>query len=297
MDSGESPAVARRRVRLALRAAREAKGFTQGHVAQELDWSLSKVNRIEKGDVTVSRTDLLAMLEMYGVDDLARVDDLVRAARVSRRRGWWDESRYRDHHTSATLQMLQFESEATAIRHFHPMLVAGLLQTREYAECIMNFWKTDISEVDRVARLETRMLRREQVLGRADPPDFYFVIDESVTYREVGGPGVMAEQLRQLLELMKKPNIRVRVIPFAAAAIVATLGPFTLMDFGDEEDAVLYREVLIADEVVHARDIVHRHREYFEHMWTASLSEDASARLIEARAAVMLSSLDRRPGT
>lgn len=84
-SSGESPAVARSRVRLAVRAAREARGLTQGHVAEDLDWSLSKVNRIENGQVSVSRTDLLAMLELYGVDDQDQIDDLgsVRRFRVA----------------------------------------------------------------------------------------------------------------------------------------------------------------------------------------------------------------------
>lgn len=70
--TGESPAAARRRLRLALRRARETAGLTQGKVAEALDWSVSKVNRIEKGDVTVSTTDLRALLELYGVVDRER---------------------------------------------------------------------------------------------------------------------------------------------------------------------------------------------------------------------------------
>ena len=67
MTSAETPAVARRRLRLALRRARDAKGLTQQQVADELFWSLSKVNRIESGDVTISITDLRALLALLGV--------------------------------------------------------------------------------------------------------------------------------------------------------------------------------------------------------------------------------------
>ncbi len=49
-------AVDRRRLRLALRRLREAKGVTQGQIAEALEWSLSKVNGIESGDVTISNT-------------------------------------------------------------------------------------------------------------------------------------------------------------------------------------------------------------------------------------------------
>lgn len=58
---GEFPAVAGRRLRLALRQAREAKQLTLTEVPELLDWSLPKVNGIESGEVTVSSTDLQAL--------------------------------------------------------------------------------------------------------------------------------------------------------------------------------------------------------------------------------------------
>jgi transcriptional regulator with XRE-family HTH domain len=293
MTSPEPPAVARRRVRLALRAARDARGFTQQHVADELDWSLSKVNRIEKGDVTVSKTDLLALLELFGVDDDGLIDELVRAARSSRLRGWWDEPRYREHLTPAMLQLLQFETEATAIRVFQPTLVPGPFQTRAYAQAILDFWQPELPAVVREARLETRLLRGEQLLSRADPADIYFVFDESLLHRPVGGVAVMAEQLRRLLVIMERPNVRVRIVPSAKGAMVAMLGPFLICDFGEEENAVLYRESLLLDEVVHAGEAITRHRSYFEHLWEESLGEMDSARLIAARADYMLSQSER----
>ena len=146
MASYEAPAVARRRLRLALRKAREAKGLTQAQVAEALDWSLSKVNRIETGEVTVSTTDLHALLRLFEVTDAAQVDRLVADARASRRRGWWDEPRYRQHLTPAMLQLFQFETEATTIRIFHPTLIPGLLQTRAYAEAALGVWRDRLSE-------------------------------------------------------------------------------------------------------------------------------------------------------
>jgi hypothetical protein len=42
---------------------------------------------------------------------------------------------------------------------------------------------------------------------------------------------------------------------------------------------------------------VHHHRAIFEDLWQRSLSEAASQRLIAARAATLLSSLDREDAT
>src|SRR5687767_8614515 len=82
----ESPTVARRQLRQAIRGARDAQALTQGQVAQALEWSLSKVNRIESGDVTVSNTDLRALLAHLGITDASKINQLVALGRVARRR-------------------------------------------------------------------------------------------------------------------------------------------------------------------------------------------------------------------
>jgi transcriptional regulator with XRE-family HTH domain len=294
MVSGESPAVARRRVRLALREAREAKSLTQSQVSRALEWSLSKVNRIESGEVSISTTDLKALLEFYGVDDKARIDLLVEDARTSRRERWYTDPRYREHLTPATLHLLQFETEATAIRVFNVTIIPGILQTPLYARAILENRTSILSAEDMDIRHEVRMRRRELIFSQKGGPDYLLILDESVLHREVGGPAVMAEQLQELLALVKRLKIRVRVVPFAAAAPIAVLGPFTLLELGDESDTILYRETFWTDEIVHASRQVQAHREVFEELWSRSLSEPASARLVAAQAAAMISSLDRQ---
>ncbi|GIH05965.1 transcriptional regulator [Rhizocola hellebori] len=281
MVSGESPAVARRRLRLALRKAREARGFTQGQVAEDFDWSLSKVQRIESGDVTVSSTDLKALLAHYDVTDAKRVQQLVEVARASRRKGWWDQPQYREHLTAATLQLLQFETEASAIRVYNPALIPGFLQTTGYAEMILKNWE-QLSEADRAVRFEVRMRRRE--LALTTDSQYYLVLDESVLHREVGGPEVMVEQLWELLRLTGILNFRVRILPFGAGAHLAMLNPFMVLDFGEEENAVLYLEAQMADEMVNSSERIRLYRERFEAFWDVALTEEDTASLIRAKA-------------
>lgn len=292
MASQESPAVARRRVRLALRRAREASEFTQQQVADALEWSLSKINRIESGEVTVSNTDLRAMLELFRVTDESTITRLADDARASRRRGWWDEPRYRDHLTAATLQLLQFESEATAIRVFQPTLFPGMLQTQGYAEAVLRFWRDELSDDARAARLEVRLNRAREVLDGDDPPKYLVILDESVAHREVGSRKEMAELFRQLLVRMASPRVTVRILPYSEG-VMAQIGAFNILDLDEEENAVLYRESLNTDDIVHTSTEVRRHRRYFESMWERSLDHEASQRLIQARLATLLTSLDR----
>jgi transcriptional regulator with XRE-family HTH domain len=88
------PALQRRRLRNELRKAREAAGYTQADVAAAMDWSPSKLTRIEAGQVAVSTTDLRALLAYYRVNEKSEIERLEGIARASRERSWW--SGYRD---------------------------------------------------------------------------------------------------------------------------------------------------------------------------------------------------------
>ncbi|MDQ1293120.1 MAG: hypothetical protein QG608_1001, partial [Actinomycetota bacterium] len=96
-----------------------------------MDWSLSKLIRIESGTVTIATNDLRALLAHYGVTDRERVEDLVEVGRSSRERSWW--SAYKGVVSLEYLCFLGFESSASIIRNFEPLLIPGLLQTEEYA--------------------------------------------------------------------------------------------------------------------------------------------------------------------
>lgn len=289
-----SPAAARRRLRLALRKAREASRLTQGEVAEALEWSISKVNRIENGEVTISATDLRALIALFGITDLDAIADMTRDARTARTRGWWDDVRFRNHLTTATLDLIQFEGQATAIRCFQPTLVPGLLQTQAYAQAVMDFWSEELDPETRAARLEVRTRRRNHLLGQPNSPEYYVIIDESVVMREIGGPAIMAEQLDDLLETTTNPSTVVRIVPFAEGGYLSMLGGFNIFDLGRDENAILYRETIISDTIQDAAGAIRHYRHWFEIMWERSYTVDESKRIMQARAARLRMQLDRR---
>ncbi|GAA1384801.1 helix-turn-helix domain-containing protein [Catellatospora chokoriensis] len=297
MVSGDLPAVARRRLRLALRGGRDARGLTQGEVAEALDWSLSKVQRIESGEVTVSGTDLRALLEMLEVNDPATVAELVQDARTARRRvaGWWDTPRYRSQLTPALMQLIQFESQATTIRAFSPALIPGVLQTPRHAEAVLNFWAGElgvITDDQRAARLEVRLRRREHIFDRAERPTYLLTIDESVLSRIAGGREVAIEQLQHLMRHVADGTIVLRIIPLSLAGMILTLGSFSVLELGSEKDAVLYRESWAKDEILHESDEVSRHRRILDTIERRSYSAERSSRLLAARIAALLAEFD-----
>jgi transcriptional regulator with XRE-family HTH domain len=291
MAVGESPAAARHRLRRALRHAREAKQLTQRQVADSLDWSLSKVNRIEAGEVTISTTDLHALLQLLEVTDAERVEALIEDARTARRRGWWDRPEYREHLTPAIIQAIQFDAEATAISAYQPTFIPGFLQMPAYAAALMDLWSDQLSEADRTIRVDVRTMRREHLFARPEPPDYRLILDEAVLLRAVGGPAVMSEQLYNLLEQARSSPITVRILPLKHVTAYTIGGLFVIYTV-DDEDVALYREGHFVDDLTYSSEEIGRHRRVFQRIWQESMPAESSLRLIEAHAAEMRSALD-----
>jgi hypothetical protein len=87
--------------------------------------------------------------------------------------------------------------------------------------------------VDSLVRVR---IARQEVL-RADPPlRLEAVLDEAVLRRQVGGPGVMREQLRRLLEWSRLPHVRLQVLPFALGEYVGLSGSFVIFSFPNISD-------------------------------------------------------------
>lgn len=55
------------------------------------------------------------------------------------------------------------------------------------------------------------------------------VLDEAVLYRRRGTPQVMAEQLRHLIEISKRPRVDLQVLPLDAGAHLGQQSSFELL--------------------------------------------------------------------
>lgn len=227
-----------RRLRNELRRARQDAHLTQQSVAEALDWSVSKLIRIERGSVGITVTDVRALLQHYEITDEQRVQRLVEMARTSRKPAWW--TKYRHIFVPMMLTVLGFEASARVIRTYHGGVIPGLLQTEDYAHAVITAYGSPGPIDDAVsARLD-----RQQVIDRDDPPELFFVLDEAVIRRAVGGIPVMREQLVALKDAAERPNVHVQVIPFDAGAHPGMIAPFTVFEFpaDDEDDYIVQLE-------------------------------------------------------
>jgi len=284
MSNVDSPAVARRRVRLALRAARVTKKLTQSQVAKAMDWSLSKVIRIEKGEVNVSPSDLKVLLEHLDVTDPAKVEELLEDVRLSRSERWTISTEDRHRYTPAMIELLQFEADALTVRYYNGVVVPGPLQLRGYSEALFLDHPVPLETAVINARVELRQLRRQRMY-EPNAPDYLVLLDESVLMRPIGGPHLMAEQLELLMRMMDERRIQLRIAPLNGKIASIFLGPFVLVDLEDDRSAMLYRESASTDETIHDPDEVEQHRVKFDVMWRRCLDREDSRQLMAERAA------------
>ena len=280
MTEGDSPTIARRRVRLALRGARERAGLTQNQVAEEMEWSLSKVIRIENGDVSVSQNDLRPLLAYLGIKDKALVADLLAATRIARtRRGqaWYQAAEFRDTLTDGMRKLIEYESEATEIRSYSIYYIPGHLQTPAYAEALMSRYEDELSEELRTRRIEARNKRREVLQARS--VKYLLMVDESVLRRTIGGAEVFAEQLRRLRQAVEEGAVRMRMVPFSQDAAVTNNASFDLLKLGQGE--VLYRETGLNDEMIEDPETIAKHRARYDRVWQEVADEADTIQFIE----------------
>lgn len=229
----KGPATARARgLGAELRELRKKAGLSTRGVAQQLRWSASTLNRIENGRRNTSSEDVAALLALYKVTGEER-DRLVEFAREADQPGWWETTN--SQLPAQLTALIGFESEATHITYVDLSLVPGLLQIPEYMRALLAGGGVAKSKIETL--IVTR-LGRQAILSKPHPPHYLAIIDEAALRRPIGGPKVMAAQLRHIVAVSERPNITVQVIPFQHGVHPGLDGPYVLLNFAKAQPLV-----------------------------------------------------------
>ena len=287
MAADQGPIVQSAILRGELVRLRKRNGLTQESVASGLEWSASKLIRIEGGRSSITKVDLDALLDRYGAgdEDRQRLHTLNRGARES---GWW--SNYRDEISAPYLNYVGHEAGATYVRQCPGPVVPGLLQTAGYAGALTASL-VDAIQVAPVVRL--RLQRQSELAQRTEPPHQSYVLDEAVIRRHIGidtDPAIMPNQLRYLADRAASDDrIMVRVIPFTAGAHAGLSGAFTLLEFDGELPDLLYLDTGQGERAKLINDTprVAEYLDSFESLLEAALTENESIAFMRNAAAAM----------
>jgi hypothetical protein len=243
MAIDQGPVVNSAQLRGELVRLRREGALTQQLVAKELEWSTSKLIRIEGGHSAITMVDLDALLTRYGVSSQEERDRLQALNRGAKEPGWWDS--YRNNITAPYLDYVGFEAGATFIRQSQVAFVPALLQTAQYARAVTLIGSVEPDEESLIATVVALRLQRQEELERREtPPMRYFVLDEAVIRRHVGASvdrSIMPNQLRSIADKTERDDrVSVRIIPFGAGEHSGQFGPFTLLEFDRGLPDILY---------------------------------------------------------
>jgi transcriptional regulator with XRE-family HTH domain len=262
-----------------LRRARDAAGMKQAQVAHAMDWSPSKVIRIERGDVSVSTNDLKALLDYYGVKDQKKINELLALAKSSRGTSFYDQ--YGDIVMPGFKEYLAYEVSASVIRLYEPLLIPGLLQTEEYARGIFA-GMAQFGSV-RADRLWALRQHRQDTVNRANPPEILYVLDEAALRRHIGGRNIMRRQLERLKDFATEAHISIQVLPFTRGAHSGLYGAFVLLEFSDPAlDDLVHLETISQVTVRDDTEVIARYVDRFEQLQALSLSTTESVDFLTA---------------
>jgi transcriptional regulator with XRE-family HTH domain len=215
----------RLQLRMELKRLRVEAALTQKYVADTLDWSPSKIIRIENGQVAVAVSDLRALVFLYGLRDEARLAELEQLARASKKLPF---SEYRDVISPDSMKYFGYEGSAAVLRQVQPLVLPGLLQTEEYTRGVLALRDRTSEQMDRIIQVR----RERQEIIEQPAPLLHFILDEAILRRQVNGPRVLRGQLQKILDLSVAGRISVQVLPFELGYHEALRGPFVHLEFG-----------------------------------------------------------------
>jgi transcriptional regulator with XRE-family HTH domain len=287
----ESPSARGRRLARELRLLRTAVPLHGKDVAARLDWSASKVSRIETGRIGISTDDLERLLALYRVPH-AHATFLRRLAPSARPKGWWDA--YADTLSAGYADLIRLEAGSRALRCYGALVPHALLQSPDFVrQVILSTWETPSPvEVDR----RIQVCRRRQAILDASAPDgpleFWAVLDESVLRRAAAAPGqdgggtVLRGQLEWLAAAADRPNVTIQVLPFAAGLPPVTAGSFSVLESrATGAPDVVYLENKTRVFFLDAEAEVQRYGRAFDLLSNMALDQEESLALVRTTAA------------
>lgn len=201
-----------------LRRYRELRGWSQPYLSSLLPWSESLVGKIERGERLPPEGFGAFVDKVFGLPEtLSHLERLCHEAP-----SWF-------------LQFVELEASATKISMWDMRLVPGLLQTADYARLIVKATQPRATD-EKVEEVVADRMARQLILDRPNPPILSVTLHESVVRQPLPDVGVARRQIEHLIEFAKCPYVTLRILPYPAACLAGSSGPFFIFSFADQPD-------------------------------------------------------------
>lgn len=188
-----------------LRAIRQTVGKSLHEVAKVIQWNVSTLSRLERGQRHISPEAVMGLAMVYELP-AERRDELVAWASKPVALGWWD--RPLPGVPGDLGALASYEHEAVRMTEWCPGIIPGLLQVPEYTAAVMRGGGAAEEEVN--PRIGARLKRQELLTRRG--VDYLALIGSGALANRLCAPSIFAKQLHHLLALTRRDDVTVRVV-------------------------------------------------------------------------------------
>jgi transcriptional regulator with XRE-family HTH domain len=246
-----------------LRALRERAGMPQKQLGDMVYCSGSMISAIETG-AKPAKLDLVQRMDqaLNACGALTSVWPITTAGTYP---SWF-------------ARVAELEREAFKIHEWEVRVIPGLLQTMEYARALMRAVQPRCDD-EGIEKLASARIDRQEILSSADSPMAWFIIDESILHRPVGGQHVMHEQLEKLEKIGMMPNVVIQVMPLTSTSQPGLEGPLRILEFLDSPP-IWYTEGWYAGRMVETPQDVASAMTCFDLIKASALPPDESMRAV-----------------
>ncbi|MGW3769962.1 helix-turn-helix domain-containing protein [Actinomadura verrucosospora] len=212
-----SAQAARERLGSKLRGLRRARRISGRAFASSAGWkSASQVSMIEMGRRTISAEHVRLWCSICGASERRTEELLAEQAAVA---GMWIpyEQLNRGGLPAAQRSIRQQYEELVLARSYQPKVFPGMLQTAAYTRAALTgvIVEQAVQTPDPDGEVELAVaerMDRQSLLSRLDAR-WYFLLEEPVLWYRPYQADVHRDQLRHLLEVRRRPNVFLGIIP------------------------------------------------------------------------------------
>ncbi|AWT44789.1 MULTISPECIES: helix-turn-helix domain-containing protein [Streptomyces] len=246
-----------------LRHYREAAFLTQEALAKAIPCDRSLVARVESATRVPQEPFAKKADEVLGTGGVLH--------RLWGRIDWYPQVEHPDWFK----RRAEMDAVAVALWEYQERVIPGLLQTEDYARALFSRMAsgTELEE-----RVRARLSRQQRFLSDGGPM-YVAILDESCLRNAVANPAVMRDQCRHLLDVGRRPNIRIQVAPADRFGLARPSGSMSLIKLPDGHEWV-YSESLDRGHFNDDPAVYQRHFQAYDVLRADAPSAPESAALI-----------------
>ncbi|MEU3861377.1 helix-turn-helix transcriptional regulator [Streptomyces sp. NPDC028722] len=175
--------------------------------------------------------------------------------------------------------LVDHEQEALSFLSYETLVVPGLLQTPDYCRTVFDYRYPALGSETADQWVQARM-ERQLIWQREQPPVGHFILEEAILRRPMGGPYVLREQVRQILEFTRPVRMSVQIMPMQQTPHAALGGPMVLLET-PEHERLVYLEVQRASFLVDDPEEVSYYHHKYAMLRSQALSCEESERFLK----------------